>query len=142
MPPVDFYTVLPLTLLTVWACVLLLVDLFIPKESKGITALLAALGLALTLGFTLSQVGRENLGFNGMVVLDGFSIFVNALLLVSGLLGGASAYGSVKRVGLERGEYDVVTLLSVKGMVLMAQADPWNVVFGAVEVLSIPLYVL
>jgi len=142
MTPVDFYTVLPLTLLTVWACVLLLVDLFIPKESKGITALLAALGLALTLGFTLSQVGRENLGFNGMVVLDGFSIFVNALLLVSGLLGVALAYGYVKRMGLERGEYYTLMLFSVTGMMLMAQAADLIVVFLALELLSIPLYVL
>jgi len=142
MTPADFYTVLPLTLLTVWACVLLLVDLFIPKESKGITALLAALGLALTLGFTLSQVGRENLGFNGMVVLDGFSIFVNALLLVSGLLGVALAYGYVKRMGLERGEYYTLMLFSVTGMMLMAQASDLIVVFLALELLSIPLYVL
>ena len=142
MTPADFYTVLPLTLLTVWACVLLLVDLLIPKENKGITALLAALGLALTLGFTLSQVGRENLGFNGMVVLDGFSIFVNALLLVSGLLGIALAYGYVKRMGLERGEYYALMLFSVTGMMLMAQAADLIVVFLALELLSIPLYVL
>ena len=142
MTPADFYTVLPLTLLTVWACVLLLVDLLIPKESKSITALLAALGLALTLGFTLSQVGRENLGFNGMVVLDGFSIFVNALLLVSGLLGVALAYGYVKRMGLERGEYYTLMLFSVTGMMLMAQASDLIVVFLALELLSIPLYVL
>ena len=142
MTPADFYTVLPLTLLTVWACVLLLVDLLIPKESKSITALLAALGLALTLGFTLSQVGRGNLGFNGMVVLDGFSIFVNALLLVSGLLGVALAYGYVKRMGLERGEYYTLMLFSVTGMMLMAQAADLIVVFLALELLSIPLYVL
>ena len=142
MTPIDFYTVLPLTLLTVWACLLLLADLFIPKERKGITALLAALGLALTLGFTLAQIGEEEMGFNGMVVLDGFSIFVNALLLVSGLLGVALAYGYVKRMGIERGEYYSLMLFSVTGMMLMAQAADLIVVFLALELLSIPLYVL
>ena len=72
MTQVDFYVLLPLILLVAWTCVLLLVDLFIPKGSKWITAMLAAFGLALTLGFTISQVGRENSGFNGMVALDGF----------------------------------------------------------------------
>ena len=85
--------IVPLTLLTVWACVLLLVDLAIPKERKGITALLAALGLALTLGFTLAQIGQQQTAFYNMVVADGFSTFVNSLLLVSGLLGVALAYG-------------------------------------------------
>src|SRR6185436_99678 len=142
MTPIDFYTVLPLTLLTVWACLLLLADLFIPKERKGITALLAALGLALTLGFTLAQIGEEEMGFNGMLVLDGFSIFVNALLLVSGLLGVALAYGYVKRMGIERGEYYTLLLFSVTGMMLMAQASDLIIVFLALELLSIPLYVL
>jgi len=142
MNQLDFQTIFPYTFLTTWACVLLLVDLFIPKDSKGITAFLAALGLALTLSFTLLQIGSEQTGFHGMVVLDGFSTFVNALLLVSGLLGVALAYGYVKRVGIERGEYYTLLLFSVTGMMLMAQATDLIMVFLALELLSIPLYVL
>jgi NADH-quinone oxidoreductase subunit N len=77
-----------------------------------------------------------------MVVADGFAVFVNALLLVSGLLGIALAYGYVKRMGLERGEYYTLLLFSVTGMMLMAQAADLIVVFLALELLSIPLYVL
>jgi NADH-quinone oxidoreductase subunit N len=140
---VDFYVIQPLILLTGWACVLLLADLFIPRGRKGITALLAALGLAVTLGFTLAQIGvTSTTGFNGMVVLDGFSTFVNALLLVSGLLGVALAYGYVKRMGIERGEYYTLLLFSLTGMLLMAQAADLIIVFLALELLSIPLYVL
>ena len=142
MTQVDFYVLLPLILLVAWACVLLLVDLFIPKQRKWLTALLAALGLALTLGFTLSQLGLENTGFKGMVVVDGFSVFVNALLLLSGLLGVALAYGYVKRMGIERGEYYTLMLFSISGMMLMAQAADLITVFLALELLSLPLYVL
>jgi len=138
----DYSTIGPLIFLTVWASVLLLMDLFIPKERKGVTALLSALGLAFTLSFTLMQIGQGITGFSGMVVLDGFSVFVNALLLVSGLLGIALAYGYVKRMGLERGEYYTLLLFSVTGMMLMAQAADLIVVFLALELLSIPLYVL
>jgi len=105
MTQTDFYIILPLTILVVWACALLLVDLFIPKDRKSITAFLAALGLALTLGFTIAQTGQGGIGFNGMVVLDGFSIFTSALILISGLLGIALAHGYIKRMGIERGEY-------------------------------------
>lgn len=138
----DLSTLLPLIILTAWACVLLLVDLFIPKTRKGVTALASALGLAVTLGFTLSQLGQEASGFGGMVALDGFSTFVNALILVSGLLGIALAYGYVKRMGIERGEYYTLLLFSVAGMMLMAQATDLIIVFLALELLSIPLYVL
>jgi NADH-quinone oxidoreductase subunit N len=142
MTQLDFSTILPYTILTAWACVLLLIDLFIPKDRKGITAVLAALGLAITLGFTLAQIGSEQTGFKGMVMLDGFSIFINAILLVSGLLGVALAYGYVKRMGIERGEYYTLLLFSVTGMMLMAQASDLIIVFLALELLSIPLYVL
>src|SRR6266540_7308215 len=131
MTQTDFYILLPLTILAAWACALLLADLFIPKDRKGITAFLAALGLAVTLFFTVTQIGSEATGYSGMVVLDGFSIFVNALLLVSGLLGIALAYGYVKRMGLERGEYYTLLLFSVVGMMLMAQAGDLIVVFIA-----------
>src|SRR5512142_3326687 len=142
MTQADFTTVLPLTFLIVWACALLLVDLFIPKDRKGITALLSALGLALALGLTLTQIGQETTGFNNMVVLDGFSTFVNALLLLSGLLGIGLSLGYIKRMNLERGEYYTLMLFSISGMMLMAQAGDLIVVFLALEMLSIPLYVL
>jgi NADH-quinone oxidoreductase subunit N len=138
----DFYTILPLLILTVWACALLLVDLFIPSNRKGITAFLAALGLAVALGYTLTQIGVESRGFNGMVALDGFSTFANTLLLSSGLFGVALTYGYIKRMGFERGEYYTLLLFSVTGMMLMAQAADLIIVFLALELLSIPLYVL
>lgn len=138
----DFYILLPLIILIAWACALLLADLFIPKERKGITAFLAALGLAVTLGFTVTQIGRSGTGFNGMVTLDGFSTFTSALILISGLLGIALAYGYIKRMGIERGEYYALMLFSITGMLLMTQASDLIIVFLALELLSIPLYVL
>jgi NADH-quinone oxidoreductase subunit N len=77
-----------------------------------------------------------------MVVLDGFSSFLNVLFLASGLLSIAIAYGYLKRMGLERGEYYMLILFSLSGMLLMAQATDLIVVFLALELLSIPLYVL
>jgi NADH-quinone oxidoreductase subunit N len=141
MPDLKFSVVLPLTVLIVWACLLLVADLFIKR--KGWTAFLAAFGLALTLGLTLLQVIEpSDTGFNNMVILDGFSIFLDCLLLVSGLLGVALAYGYLKRMGIERGEYYTLLLFSITGMMLMAQAGDLIIVFLALEMLSIPLYVL
>lgn len=142
MTQVDFYILLPMILLVIWASILLVVDLFIPRDRKSLTAFLSALGLALALGLTLSQVGRTGIGFNKMVVLDGFAAFVNVLLLVSGLLGVGLAFGYIRRMGLERGEYYTLLLFSVSGMMLMAQAADLIIVFLALELLSIPLYVL
>jgi NADH-quinone oxidoreductase subunit N len=142
MNPVDFSNFSPLITLIAWASVLLLVDLFIPKERKGWTAFLAFVGLALTIGLTLLNVGQEGSGFNGMVVFDGFSTFVNVLLLASGMVGISLAYSYLQRMNIERGEYYTLMLFSIAGMMLMVQAADLIVVFIALELLSIPLYVL
>jgi NADH-quinone oxidoreductase subunit N len=142
MTQIDFNTILPVVVLTVWACVLLLVDLFLPKERKGYTALLAAAGLLATMGICLSQIGSQSVGFGGMVVLDGFSNFLSILFLLTGLFGIAVAVGYLRRMKIERGEYYVILLFIVVGMVLMAQAADLMITFLALELLSIPLYVL
>lgn len=142
MTQLDFYVILPVLALAAWACLLLLADLFIPRGRKGLTALLAALGLLLSLGISLSQFGREAVGFGGMVMLDGFSTFLNSLLALSGLLGIGLAYSYLKRMDIERGEYYALLLFSVVGMMLMVQASDLLVTFIALELLSIPLYVM
>ena len=54
----DLSTIFPLVLLTTWACALLIVDLFIPKERKGWTALLAAIAaVVLRVIFTVQLNG-------------------------------------------------------------------------------------
>ena len=142
MTQADFYVLLPLIILASWTVVLLLVDLFIPKGRKWITATLAGFGLALALGFALSQLGDNGSAFNNMVVLDGFSVFVNALILSTGLLGVAFSYDYIKRMGIERGEYYTLMLFSIVGMMLLAHANDLIIVFLGIELLSLPLYVL
>ncbi|MGD2155721.1 MAG: NADH-quinone oxidoreductase subunit N [Anaerolineales bacterium] len=141
MTTTDFLSILPLIILITWASALLLVSVFI-KDRSGFFTLLAALGLAITLGFSLAQVGRQFEAFGGMIVVDGFAIFLNVLFLGSGLLGIALAYDYLQRMGFAQGEYYVLLLYSISGMMLMAVAADLIVVFLALELLSIPLYVL
>lgn len=139
---VNLKVVLPLMVLIAWSCILLIVDLFIPKDRKGWTALLAALGLVVTIGMFLLQGGQAEAGFNGMVIYDGFSSFLNIVVLGSGLAGIALAYDYNKRLNIEQGEYYTLLLFSICGMMLMAQANDLIVIFLSLELLSIPLYVL
>jgi len=139
---VNLNLIMPITVLTAWACVLLLVDLFIPKERKGITALLAALGLLVALALVISRAGVTTSAFNGMIMIDGFATFMSVIFLFSGLAGIAVAYDYLMRSGIERGEYYVLLLFSIVGMMLMAAAADLIMVFLALELLSIPLYVL
>jgi len=137
----DLATVLPATLVGGWACLLLIVDLFIPRGRKGWTAFLAAVGLVIALVSLLSG-GSRGLGFGGMIVADGFSAFLGAVFLISGLIVLPLTVDYLRRMDIERGEYYALLLFSLAGMMLMAQAGDLAVVFLALELLSLPLYVL
>jgi NADH-quinone oxidoreductase subunit N len=138
----DLMTILPLVILAGWGVLLLLVDLWVPRQRKAITAALAAAGLALTLGFSLARGGQTLTAFNGMVAVDGFAVFLDVIFLASGLIGVALAYNYLKRMGIERGEYYALLLFTVTGMMLMTYAYDLIIVFLALELLSLPLYVL
>jgi NADH-quinone oxidoreductase subunit N len=136
----DLQPALPLIVLTAWACLLLLVVVF--NNRPGVAALLAALGLIVTAVFVLPQFNGQAEAFGGMLVVDGFSAFIDLLLIFSGLFTIALSYDYLKRMGLARGEYYALMLFSITGMMLMASAGDLIVVFLALELLSIPLYVL
>ncbi len=59
---VSIGAILPVIILTVWACVLVLVDLAVPKKSKWITASLAALGLVVSAVLCDSQIWQSHRG--------------------------------------------------------------------------------
>jgi NADH-quinone oxidoreductase subunit N len=138
----NLSVIIPLNVVVLSACALLLVDLFIPANRKWFSALFAAAGLVVAMGFSLAQVGVETQAFNGMVAIDGFAVFLTLFFLGSGLVGIALAYDYLEQAGLDTGEYYVLLLFSISGMMLMALAADLIVVFLALELLSFPLYVL
>lgn len=138
----DLLNTLPLLILVGWACVVLLVDVFLPKKRQGLTVFLTAVGLLVSLGFALAQTGSQMPAYGGMLMIDGYSVFINVLVLGSGLVAVALSYDYLKRMNLARGEYYVLMLFSISGVMLMASASDLIVVFLSLELLSIPLYVL
>ncbi|UCF28487.1 MAG: NADH-quinone oxidoreductase subunit N [Chloroflexota bacterium] len=134
--------ILPLSIIILWACVLLLVDLFIPKDRKAWTAILAAIGMLVAIGFSIAETGVDTEAFGGMLAIDGFSQFLTILVLSSGLVAVMLSYDYLTRLGIQRGEYYVLLMFSISGMMLMAMAADLIVIFLALELLSIPLYVL
>ncbi len=136
----DLSSISPFLIVSLWAIALLVVDLFVGR--KGTTALLAAAGLLLALIILIVRFGSSQVVFGGMIVADTYASFLQALFLLTGLLGIAVAHDYLNRMGIERGEYYPLLLFTVSGMMLMSLAGDLIVVFVALELLSLPLYVL
>ncbi|MFQ5923709.1 MAG: NADH-quinone oxidoreductase subunit N, partial [Anaerolineales bacterium] len=67
----DLLPVLPFLIVSIWAILLLLLDLFI--SNKGITAILATAGVAVALVVVIARFGSNQVAFDGMIVADSFS---------------------------------------------------------------------
>lgn len=143
MTSIDLTAILPALILLGYACFLLLVDLVIPDDRKRWTAWLALVGLLASGLALLGWPGGGRLeAFNGMLIADGFAAFLIVTTLATAALSIVLAVNYLPRQGLHRGEFYVLLLITVAGMMLMAQAGDLIVVFLALELLSIPLYVL
>jgi NADH-quinone oxidoreductase subunit N len=78
----------------------------------------------------------------GTVAVDGFAVFVKCVVLLATLLSILLSAGFLDRERLEAPEYYALMLCSATGMMLMASANDLVIVFLALEILSIALYVL
>jgi NADH-quinone oxidoreductase subunit N len=78
----------------------------------------------------------------GMVRVDGFGVYLGIIVVIATALALLVSVAYLRREGLEAPEYLALMLLSSVGMVIMTTANNLIVVFLALEVLSIPLYVL
>ncbi len=78
----------------------------------------------------------------GAVRVDPFGVFLGVVVLVATLLAVLLSAAYLQREGLDAPEYFALILLSAAGMLAMTTANDLIVVFLALEVLSIPLYVL
>jgi NADH-quinone oxidoreductase subunit N len=132
----------PALSLTLGTCVLLIVDLFIPKGRKNLTAWLAVAGIAISFIINLLLYTRTEEAVFGSFVADPFSGFINIIVLLAAFITILLSMDYLKRTGMERGEFYSLLLFSASGMMLMANANDIVSIFVALELLSIPLYVL
>ncbi len=78
----------------------------------------------------------------GMLRVDLFGVFLGIVVIIATMLALLLSIAYLRREGLEGSEYLGLLLLSGSGMLAMTTANDLIVVFIALEVLSIPLYVL
>ncbi|MGI9029735.1 MAG: NADH-quinone oxidoreductase subunit N [Ilumatobacteraceae bacterium] len=144
-PVVDWHALAPELLLIVGINVVLATDLLIDEARKWATATLTGfilLGACIPL-VTLTVMGDESRSmFDGRYVVDEFSLILKALFLLAAYVVVLLSQTELEEGGYYQGEYYVLLLCSVLGMVMMTSSRDLVSVFIALELLSIPAYML
>src|SRR3954468_5798211 len=78
----------------------------------------------------------------GVISADNFGLFVTLVLATIGILTIALSGQIVERDNIPAGEYYALLLFSLGGMMLMALANDLLIIFLALEILSLAIYVL
>jgi NADH-quinone oxidoreductase subunit N len=111
-----------------------------PGERMPIAGL-GAVGL-IGAAFATMLLWNHNSSSFGVVAADNFGLFVTGTLIVLGLLSLAISGPTIDRERLPGGEYYALMLFATAGMMLMATATDLLVIFLALEVMSLAVYVL
>src|SRR3990167_6353578 len=101
-----------------------------------------ALGGVLAVGLLSLVVTPAPPRLGGMFVQDGLAIFAKRLFLCATAISLLAGLGAPPASGRRAGEYHVLVLASLLGMLVLASARDLVLLFVAFELMSIPLYVL
>ncbi|MBM3671565.1 MAG: NADH-quinone oxidoreductase subunit N [Actinobacteria bacterium] len=148
-PDVDFLAIGPVLALAVAALVVILVRAILRKRGP-VNQISLGVGLAgvaaagVLLGIQWNEVRDDGTitTIAGAVRLDTFGVFLGVVVLAATAMSLFLAASYLEREELEAPEYYALMLLSAAGMLTMTTANDLIVVFVALELLSIPLYVL
>jgi NADH-quinone oxidoreductase subunit N len=155
-PPIVLAPILPEIIVAGAAIVILLVDAIWPSRDQRLAVGLSLLGLAgaaaasIRIWLSIDDLvagGRPEAAasapvLGGMVAGDKYSVFFRLVVLASAAIAVLLGYHYLRRTGEARGEFYALLLFATSGMTLLTAAADLIVVFLALEVLSLSLYVM
>ena len=143
MGPVDWHAIAPELVLTATACIVLVVDLFMPEDAKWVAMPLSAAGLFGTAAAVVSLLGEgDRLTLAGAFEVDGFALLFKGVFCLLGLLIVSISLHYFRTGGYYQGEYYFLLLCALLGGMVMASARDLISIFIAIELISIPGFVM
>jgi NADH-quinone oxidoreductase subunit N len=145
-PDLNLGPILPELILSGAAMAILLIDAAWPIRDQRVlagaasAAVVAAGAVAVRQWFVPPAEDLTVLG--GMVAVDRYALFFRLVILASAALALLFSAHYLRRTGEGRGEFYALLLFATAGMTLLASAADLIVVFLALEVLSLSLYVM
>ncbi len=140
--PEHLFALMPEIFVTIAAMALLLIDLFIAQDKKAVTAWLAiAVALVAALLSVCVMQTEAVTAFYGFFLLDHFAVLSKVLICLG------TAFGMVLSIRYMKdeqhlGEYYVLLLFATLGMMLMASANNFIIMYLGLELMALCIYVL
>src|SRR4051812_9865035 len=138
----SFAAVVPIVCVTLGGLAAMVAEAFRKDDERMPIGILGVIGLAFSMAACLVLWNRNASAFNGTIQADNFGLFVCVTIVVVGLLTMALSGPAIETERLPAGEYYTLTLFAIAGMMMMALATDLLIIFVALEILSLSVYVL
>jgi NADH-quinone oxidoreductase subunit N len=143
----DLQMIAPELILSVIACVALVMEVILPYKLGKVTAYFSLIGIALAFAslILLWSGNRDSLplaGFYGMIRIDGFAIVFKGIFLISAALAIAIATRFLDIEGEQHGEYYALILFATTGMMFLGSGYDLISLYIALELMAVTFYVL
>ncbi len=138
----DVIAILPEIVVASAACVLLLVDLLVDEKKKWQLAILSIAFVGVAGWYSYHLAGTDTVVFGGMFVLDGFALFFKMVFYIATVLSIMLSLHYLKVESISLGEYYVLMLFSLCGMMVIASGADLLTIYLGLELMSLPVYVL
>jgi NADH-quinone oxidoreductase subunit N len=144
VPYIDYHAFAPEIVLTATFVVLVIVDV-ISERNRPLASVIAGVGLLTAmvpiLTLAVSDVESRSM-FGGAYEVDGFALVLKALFLITGYVVVLMSTNYIAGGDYWEGEYYQLLIAAIIGMTVMASARDLVTIFVALELLSIPAYML
>jgi NADH-quinone oxidoreductase subunit N len=143
----ELQLIAPELILTVCACVALVMEVILPYQKSKVTAYFALVGLALAavslgiLWYTSRALFPLD-GFYGMVRIDGFAITFKIIFLIAAALAIGISTRYLDMEGEQHGEYYALVLFATVGMMFLACGYDLISLYISLELMALTFYVL
>ncbi|CAB4740162.1 MAG: NADH-quinone oxidoreductase subunit NuoN [Actinobacteria bacterium] len=143
-PHVDFAALAPEIVLTAGAVLVILLDALALDKIKPFISIITGATLlgAMIPILWLANNGVDRSLFGGAFVVDNFALLLKAMFLLSGYVVVLLAMNYIAEGDYWESEFYAMMLSSLLGMVVMCSARDLLTIFVALELLSIPAYML
>lgn len=139
----ELTPMLPEIFLLSATCALLLVDLFLSDARRGLTQFFSLLILAATAALLVrAPTGADSVIFGGMFIRDGLADLLKLMVLAVSAAALIYAKPYLCDRQLFRGEFHVLVLFAVLGMMLLVSAGNLLTIYLGLELLALSSYAL
>jgi NADH-quinone oxidoreductase subunit N len=143
-PGWDFHAIAPEIIISATIIVVLIADFFFEYRQRFRTPQLATVGVlaAMIPVVTLAVEGGTRRMFGGAFVVDPYSIALTGFFIAAAYVALLLSVDYIGDGDYYQGEYYVLLLTSLLGMIVMTSARDLITIFVALETISIPTFVL